>query len=142
MLYFSRLKLFVIYTVIIFLAFFSSLNFFNNNDKNSFISKNINLGLDLQGGSYLLLEVDSEPLIIHNLQDKLINLRKILKEKDIKYQNLKIEGKSIKFRIPKDKITEFEDFLLNTEHNFSFQMHLQELRLTYLEMIASMQNLV
>ncbi len=119
MLYFSRLKLFVIYIVIIFLAFFSSLNFFNNNDKNSFISKNINLGLDLQGGSYLLLEVDSEPLIIHNLQDKLINLRKILKEKDIKYQNLKIEGKSIKFRIPKDKISEFEDFLLNKENSIN-----------------------
>ena len=119
MLYFSRLKLFVIYIVIIFLAFFSSLNFFNNNDKNSFISKNINLGLDLQGGSYLLLEVDSEPLIIHNLQDKLINLRKILKEKDIKYQNLKIEGKSIKFKIPKDKISEFEDFLLNKENSIN-----------------------
>jgi len=118
-LYFSRLKLFVIYTLIIFLAFFSSLNFFNNNDKNSFISKNINLGLDLQGGSYLLLEVDSEPLIIHNLQDKLINLRKILKEKDIKYQNLKIEGKSIKFKIPKDKISEFEDFLLNKENSIN-----------------------
>ena len=119
MLYFSRLKLFVIYIVIISLAFFSSLNFFNNNDKNSFISKNINLGLDLQGGSYLLLEVDSEPLIIHNLQDKLINLRKILKEKDIKYQNLKIEGKSIKFKIPKDKISEFEDFLLNKENSIN-----------------------
>ena len=119
MLYFSRLKLFVIYIVIIFLAFFSSLNFFNNNDKNSFISKNINLGLDLQGGSYLLLEVDSEPLIIHNLQDKLINLRKILKEKNIKYQNLKIEGKSIKFKISKDEIAEFEDFFLNKENSIN-----------------------
>jgi protein-export membrane protein SecD len=67
----------------------------------------------------LLLEVDSEPLIIHNLQDKLINLRKILKEKDIKYQNLKIEGKSIKFKIPKDKISEFEDFLLNKENSIN-----------------------
>ena len=69
MLYFSKLKLFVIYIVIIFLAFFSSLNFFDQNDKNSLLSKNINLGLDLQGGSYLLLEVDSEPLIIHKLQN-------------------------------------------------------------------------
>jgi len=115
-LYFSRLKLFVIYTVIIFLAFFSSLNLFNNNDKNTFTSKNINLGLDLQGGSYLLLEVNSEPLITHKLQNKLINLRKILKEKNIKYQNLKIEGKSIKFKISKDQISEFEDFLLNKEN--------------------------
>ena len=69
MLYFSKLKLFVIYIVIIFLAFFSSLNFFDQNDKNSLLSKNVNLGLDLQGGSYLLLEVDSEPLIIHKLQN-------------------------------------------------------------------------
>jgi len=118
-LYFSRLKLFVIYTVIIFLAFFSSLNFFNNNDKNSFISKNINLGLDLQGGSYLLLEVDSEPLIIRKLQNKLINLRKILKEKNIKYQNLKIQEKSIKFKISKDQISEFENFLLNKENSIN-----------------------
>ena len=45
------------------------------------------LGLDLQGGSYLLLEVDSEPLILQKLQNKLINLRKVLKDQNIKYQN-------------------------------------------------------
>ena len=119
MLYFSRLKLFVIYTVIIFLTFFSSLNFFNNDDKNTFISKNINLGLDLQGGSYLLLEVDSEPLIIRKLQNKLINLRKILKEKNIKYQNLKIEEKSINFKLSENDIDEFENFFLNKENSIN-----------------------
>jgi len=118
-LYFSRLKLFVIYTVIIFLTFFSSLNFFNNDDKNTFISKNINLGLDLQGGSYLLLEVDSEPLIIRKLQNKLINLRKILKEKNIKYQNLKIEEKSINFKLSENDIDEFENFFLNKENSIN-----------------------
>ena len=116
MLYFSKLKLFIIYTVIIFLTFFSSLNFINERDKNSFFSKNINLGLDLQGGSYLLLEVASEPLIIHKLQNKLINLRKILKEKNIKYQNLKIEEKSIKFIISKDEVAEFKSYFLNKDN--------------------------
>ena len=119
MLYFSKLKLFVIYIVIIFLAFFSSLNFFDQNDKNSLLSKNVNLGLDLQGGSYLLLEVDSEPLIIHKLQNKLIDLRKILKKKNIKYQNLKIEKKLIKFNILEGDIDEFEKFFLNKENEIN-----------------------
>ena len=119
MLYFSNLKLFVIYILIIFLAFFSSLNFFNTSDKNSLFSKNVNLGLDLQGGSYLLLEVDSEPLIIHKLQNKLVTLRTILKKKNIKYQNLKIEDKSIKFNILEKDILKFEDFFLNKENSIN-----------------------
>ena len=49
------------------------------------LSKNVNLGLDLQGGSYLLLEVDYIPIVKQKLQSKLISLRKILKEEDIKY---------------------------------------------------------
>ena len=80
MLYFSKLKIVSIYFIIIFLSLFSSLNFFNNKD-NFLLSKNINLGLDLQGGSYLLLEVDSKPVIKQKLQNKLLSLRAILKEK-------------------------------------------------------------
>ena len=38
------------------------------------INKKINLGLDLQGGSYLLLEIDNTPIILQNLQSKLLNL--------------------------------------------------------------------
>ena len=76
MLYFSRLKVITIYSIIIFLSFFSILNFFQL-DKNLFFSKKVNLGLDLQGGSYLLLEVDSSPIIKRNLQ-KRIKIKKLL----------------------------------------------------------------
>ena len=58
MLYFSKLKLVTIYFIIVFLSLFSFANFFDNED-NILLSKKVNLGLDLQGGSYLLLEVDS-----------------------------------------------------------------------------------
>ena len=71
MLYFSKIKIFFIYTVITILTSFAILNFFNNTD-NYFLKKNINLGLDLQGGSYLLLEIDAEPLIKQKLQNKLL----------------------------------------------------------------------
>ena len=105
MLYFSKTKLIIIYLIISFLFLSFSTNFINNKDQ-FFLSKKINLGLDLQGGSYLLLEVDSRPLIKQNLQIKLIYLRKLLKEQKIKYQNLKLDGQSIKFKTSRRK---FED---------------------------------
>ena len=77
MLYFSKTKLFVIYSIIIVLSFFSLLNFIDNKE-NFILSKKVNLGLDLQGGSYLLLEVDSTPIVNKNLQQKLLSLRKYL----------------------------------------------------------------
>ena len=98
MLYFSKLKLVIIYFIIIFLSLFSFVNFVENED-NFLLSKKVNLGLDLQGGSYLLLEVDSEPVIKEKIQNKLISIRKILKDLGIKYKNLKIVNNKIKFKI-------------------------------------------
>ena len=80
MLYFSKAKLVVIYFTIIFLSLFSFANFVDIKE-NFILSKKINLGLDLQGGSYLLLEVDSQPIIDRDLQKKIIKLRKYLKKK-------------------------------------------------------------
>jgi len=114
-LYFSKLKLITIYFIIVFLSLFSFANFLETNNDH-FLSKKINLGLDLQGGSYLLLEVDTSPIVKQNLQNKLISLRKILKDKKIKYQNLKIKNEIITFRIPETKIKEFEDFFLNKDN--------------------------
>ena len=98
MLYFSKLKLFIIYFIIILLSFFSFVNFINV-EENYILSKKVNLGLDLQGGSYLLLEVDSLPIINQNLQQKVINLRKYFKANKIKYQNLRLVNQSIKFQV-------------------------------------------
>ena len=115
MLYFSKAKLIIIYLIISFLFLSFSTNFINNKDQ-FFLSKKINLGLDLQGGSYLLLEVDSQPLIKQNLQIKLINLRKLLKEQKIKYQNLKLDGQSIKFKISEENLKIFEELFLNKDN--------------------------
>ena len=75
MLYFSKIKLFIIYLIIIILSFFSFINFIDNRE-NLILSKKINLGLDLRGGSYLLLEVDVNPIVNQNLQQKLLGLGK------------------------------------------------------------------
>ncbi len=112
MLYFSKFKILTIYFIIISLSFFALINFIDDS-KNFFISKKVNLGLDLQGGSYLLLEVDSTPVVNQKLQQKLINLRKLLKSNNIKYKNLKLVNQSINFSIDDKDIKLFENFFQN-----------------------------
>tara|TARA_B100001123_G_scaffold267176_1_gene297443 strand:- start:964 stop:2517 length:1554 start_codon:yes stop_codon:yes gene_type:complete len=114
-LYFSKLKLFIIYFIIIFLSFFFFSNFTNVQEK-SFFSKKVNLGLDLQGGSYLLLEVDSTPIINQNLQQKVINLRKFFKENKFKYENLKLVDQSINFSLFNEDIERFEKIFLDQKN--------------------------
>ena len=58
MLNFSKINVLIIYLLFLFTAIFSLLNFQDENDR--LINKKINLGLDLQGGSYLLLEINSD----------------------------------------------------------------------------------
>ena len=67
MLNFSKINVLSIYLIFLVLAFFSLLNF--QEDNNPFIEKKINLGLDLQGGSYLLLEINADSLIKENKKD-------------------------------------------------------------------------
>ena len=66
MLYFSKLKIISVLIFTVLLSFFAISNFTKFDD--NFFSRNINLGLDLQGGSYLLLEIDNSPVIIQKLQ--------------------------------------------------------------------------
>ena len=64
MLYFSKLRIISIFLFSILFILIASSNLFKFDD--SFFNKKINLGLDLQGGSYLLLEIDNEPVVEQN----------------------------------------------------------------------------
>ena len=118
MLYFSKYKIFLIYLIILILSLFSIGNFINN-DRSFFLSKKINLGLDLQGGSYLLLEVDSKPLIDQRLQQKVFNLRKLFKKNKIKYKNLVLQNQSINFELINSNIEKFEDLFMSKESSIN-----------------------
>ena len=74
MLNFSKLKVLSIYLITSFLIILASFNFLSFDNK--LLNKKINLGLDLQGGSYLLLEVDTKPLIKERIQNKVIDIKK------------------------------------------------------------------
>jgi len=97
-LYFSKLKIISVIIFTIILSYFSISNFTKLDD--NFFSRNINLGLDLQGGSYLLLEIDNEPVLIQKLQNKITSLKKYFKDNEIKTSDFKIiDSKKISFVI-------------------------------------------
>jgi len=112
-LYFSKLRITLVSLVTIFFIFITSSNFLDL--ENSLISKRINLGLDLQGGSYLLLEIDNEPVEIQKLQNTVTVIRNFLKDKKINFNDLKINNKTIVFTIPKNNIDLVETFFLDEE---------------------------
>ena len=97
MLYFTKFKVLTIYIFIICISFFTLSNFLS--DDNKLINKKINLGLDLQGGSYLLLEIDNRPIILQKLQVKLTSLKNDLIKNDIQFKNIKAIGNKILFDV-------------------------------------------
>ena len=110
MLYFSKIRIIFIVIFTIILTYLTSSNFFSFDD--NFIAKKINLGLDLQGGSYLLLEVDNQPVIVQRLQNKLSSLRKYLKNENINFSNLKIENNEIiSFKLQDQFVEKFTSLL-------------------------------
>ena len=109
MLNFSKINVLIIYFLFIFIAVFSFLNL--QNDSNQFINKKINLGLDLQGGSYLLLEINSDSLVKEKIQSKVIPIKRLLKDNEINYDNFKINENNLSLSI--DNIEKF-DLLFNS----------------------------
>ena len=112
MLNFSKINVFIIYLLFFFIGVFSILNL--QNKENQIIKKKINLGLDLQGGSYLLLEINSDSLVEEKIQSKVIPLKKLLKNNSINYNDFKIKKKSLIVSI--DNIDKF-DLLFNSRND-------------------------
>ena len=114
MLNFSKINIILIYLIFFLISVFTALNF--QKKDNIIFDKKVNLGLDLQGGSYLLLEINSDSLLKEKIQSKVIPLKKILKENELKYSNFKINEKSLSFKI--NDLEKFELIFFSKKDNF------------------------
>ena len=114
MLYFSKLKIFFITLVSLFFILFASSNFLKFN--NSFLDKNINLGLDLQGGSYLLLEIDNTPIIEQKLQNTTTLIKTYFKNINIRISNISLANQKIIFSVENEFKQKVID-IFNDENN-------------------------
>ena len=113
MLYFSKIKIITVFLITLIFTYLSLSNLFKFDD--DFLKNKINLGLDLQGGSYLLLEIDNQPIISQNLQNKLLDLKKLFKKENLYVKNFSIENNKINFESDLTSINKINEFLLNKE---------------------------
>ena len=100
MLYFSKLRIAFITLLSLSFILIASSNFFQFD--NRLLDKKINLGLDLQGGSYLLLEIDNTPVIEQKLQNLTTTIRNHFKNKNIKLKNLKLANQKLSFSVDEE----------------------------------------
>jgi preprotein translocase subunit SecD len=112
-LYFSKLRIILISLLTFFFIFIALSNF--QDAENSFISKRVNLGLDLQGGSYLLLEIDNKPVELQKLQNTTTVIRNYLKDKKIIFTDLRISDNAIFFNVSNPDNEIVKNFFLDKE---------------------------
>ncbi len=131
MLSFTKIKVLSIYLILILTIFLASLNIKNNN----LINKKINLGLDLQGGSYILLEIDTKPLVNQKLQTKVIPIKKLLNKNEINFKDFSVSSNNITLSIEKEQQDKFKNIFFkrqeNTVNNFISEYNKFELDLEF-----------
>ena len=99
MLYFSRWKIFGIIAVLLIGLLFAAPNVMSPDMRKTLPgfmpSDTINLGLDLQGGAHLLLEVDIDDVMSRAMNNEMQGVSPLLREKRIRFTGLKTDGKAI-----------------------------------------------
>ena len=110
MLKFSKINILTTALLSILVIFFTLSNFTTFDDE--YLNKKINLGLDLQGGSYLLLKIDNDPVVIKELQNKAVSIKAFFKDKKINIFNIKVtDEKKIIFSVNKKDIKKVNELL-------------------------------
>jgi preprotein translocase subunit SecD len=105
MLFFSRWKVAAILLTAAIVCLFAVPNFFSENTLRnwpSWAQRHIVLGLDLQGGSSLLLEVDVNAVRKDKLQAISDDVLRILRQNRIQFTGRAIKGNSVEVRITRD----------------------------------------
>src|ERR1700760_1623830 len=105
MLYFTRWKALAIILTALVVCLFAVPNFFSEARVKTWpewAQRRLGRGLDLQGGSYLLLEVDSNYVKKEKLDQVRDDVRRTLREAKIGYTGLATKGDSVEVRISKD----------------------------------------
>ena len=129
MLNFSKTNIIIVVLLSLTFIFFTITNFTKFDDE--LINKKINLGLDLQGGSYLLLEIDNDPVIIKELQNKATLIKNFFKNKKINIFDLKVtDNKTIKFAVKSNDLKEVNNSLYDKNETIN----------PYYERFKSFQN--
>ena len=103
MLHFARWKTVLIWLVVLASILIALPNVLNNEQKQALSgwlpSKGVTLGLDLQGGSHIMLKIERADIVKERLETTVGDVRAKLREASIKYTGLSGSGQQIQVRI-------------------------------------------
>lgn len=103
MLYFSRWKTVFIWLSVAISAFIASSNLFSEDQLQgmpSWYSHNkVTLGLDLQGGSHIMLKIERSDIVKERLETIVGDVRTQLRDKNVRYSGLSGTGQTVQVRI-------------------------------------------
>ncbi|MCM2472200.1 protein translocase subunit SecDF [Rhizobium sp. CG5] len=103
MLYFSRWKTVLIWLAVLLSVLVAVPNLFSDEQLEGFPSflptKKVTLGLDLQGGSHIMLKIESSDIVKERLETTVGDIRNTLREAGIRYTGLSGVGQAVQVRI-------------------------------------------
>jgi len=104
MLYFQKWKITLITLVVGMGILFAAPNLFDRSERDNLPEwlQPVSLGLDLQGGSHLLMELGVDELLKDKLEGVVDVARKTLREKRIRYVGLGLSGKAVTAQVRGD----------------------------------------
>ena len=95
---------------------------YDDDSENWFLKNKINLGLDLQGGSYLLLEVQLDVLYNEELENFSDSIRLISRENSTKINKINIDGNKVTIYLDNSiKINEIKNSFIQLYRGVSVQ---------------------
>jgi preprotein translocase subunit SecD len=108
--------------LILFVSFASFVLILPNYIERSWLpNSKINLGLDLQGGSHLLLEVDFDTYVKYQLANLANMLRKSFRDEKLGYKNLNIKNQILNFEVrDESELEKIEKVVKNLDRNLVF----------------------
>jgi preprotein translocase subunit SecD len=98
---FSKGKSLLVIGICLLFSYFAIPNFLTASQREEFAGVlspyQLNLGLDLQGGAHLLLEIDTDHYLREQVQNLADEVRTKLREKHFSYKSLAAQGKNVSF---------------------------------------------
>ena len=95
----SQSRIMIILAICLLGIFFAVPNMLNDTSRLPSWWQPVNLGLDLQGGSNLLLEVKMDDVLKERMSSMEDSARQVLREGKIRYQNLRSDSEAVRVKI-------------------------------------------
>jgi preprotein translocase subunit SecD len=132
----SKIRIILILFSVFLGLLYAAPNFFSssvqNNSFNFLPGKKINLGLDLKGGSYLLLKADMEVVFAEKLESLTSDIRSSLRKAKIGYKKLSVKEDYVSFEMRTDSsVEQIKSAILKLDKNLIIEINANNFQIKF-----------